>query len=142
VRALSRNLRRPVPGNRDRITVAIELAGDVEALRPGFVEATMLARMLPIGGVHVARAVREFEAYRHTAAHRHGHQIERGMTARFHLHRFSVPLKFAVQHTRPQIERLRDRGDVGRIADDESDLAEVQAVRILAEPIEQLLLSL
>jgi hypothetical protein len=62
------------------------------------------------------------------------------MTAGLRDDLLSAPFELTVQSAGPQIECLPDEPDVRGLIDGEADTAQVQAVRILAEPIEELLL--
>ena len=127
-----------LPGNADGVSIAVELAGDVEPVRAaGRFRAPVLFRMAPVGGVHGARAVRKLEADRHAAADPHRQQVELGMASRLHHHPLAVPLELAVQYAGPQVERLPGCGDVAGLFDRKADLSQVQPVRVLAQPVEQ-----
>ncbi len=127
-----------LPGNANGVSIAVELAGDLEPVRAaGRLRAPVLFRMVPVGGVHGARAVRKLEGDRHAAADPHRQQVELGMASRLHHHPLAVPLELAAQYAGPQIERLHGCGDVAGLFDRQADLSQVQPVRVLAQPVEQ-----
>src|ERR1035437_4060225 len=101
----------------------------------------VLLRVGPIGGAHGAGAVGELEDHRNAAADGDGDQVFRGMAAGLHRDSLSAPCELAVEDAGPEVERLLDEADVFGLVDGEADAAQVQAVRIFAEPIEERLLA-
>ncbi len=97
----------------------------------------MPVRLFPIRRAHCARAIRKLEDYRDPPLHPNRDGILRRVTARIHRDLPALPLKLAVQNAGPQIENLPDAADLFRFCDRETDPAEVKAVRILAQPVEE-----
>jgi hypothetical protein len=60
------------------------------------------------------------------------------MTAGGHCDLLAAPFELAVQRAGSQVESLLDEADVFGLVDSESDAAQVKAVRVFAEPVEEL----
>ncbi len=101
----------------------------------------MPLRARPIGGVHGGRRVGKLEDYGDAALDSYGDQVLCGMTAGLGYDLLAAAFELTVQSAGPQIEGLPDEPDVCDLFDGEADTSQVQAVRVLAEPIEELLLS-
>src|SRR5690348_10274710 len=71
------------------------------------------------------------------ALHTVGDRVLRGMAARFDLDVLALPYELATNDARPKVQRLFDHLNVFRSFDRESEPAQVLAVRVLAEPVEE-----
>jgi hypothetical protein len=131
-----------VPRNADGVGVPIQPAVQVETLRRGRVlPRGVLLRVFPISGIHGAGAEGELEDYGNAALDPDRDHVFFGMAASLHRDLLPAPFELAVQRAAPQVEGLLNEVDVFGLVDGEADAAQVKAVRILAEPVEELLLS-
>ena len=130
------------PGDDHGVGVVIQAAFEMEEVWTGLLPVgAVLLRVRPIGGVHGARCVGELEDHRDAASHANSERVLIGMAAGLHRDLLPAPFELAVQRAGPQVERLLEESDVFGLVDGEADAAQVKAVRILAQPIEERLLS-
>jgi hypothetical protein len=130
------------PSDDDGVTVGVEHAIEMEEVRAGFSWMRgVFIGVRPIGGIHRAGAVWKLEYHRDGALDPDTDHVLDGVAAGIHRDLLPAPFEFAVQSAAPQVESLLDEADVFELFDGEADAAEVQAVKVLAEPIEERLLS-
>ena len=136
VRAFPFHCGRRLPGNADGVTVAIQFAGDIDALRRvGGLCGAVPFRVRPIGGVHVAGAVGKLERDGEWSVYRDGQQVARGMAAGLDHDFTALIVELAAQDAGPQVECLFDVADRCRVVDQEADFSQMQPVGIFAEPV-------
>src|SRR6266536_6524110 len=122
--------------------------------RPANKSGLVPAGLFPVGGAHLWRAVGEGQAHcqpplvNQARFNAHGQEIKFRMNRRADHHRSSLELEAARQNARPEVELLVNVGDVCKPGfsavgppQTKPDLAQVQSVRVLAQPREKLVLS-